>query len=117
MKIRLFTNKNLLSQIQMMWKSLVVLILSILLVAPTPALALDYNGTLKSYISEVKVKLDGVVTSIEKLPSLSYENGKTTLADIDSQLQKIKSDAGENAVDFQKLSDQAQQEYQKNLDT
>ncbi|KZL47674.1 hypothetical protein A2T98_22035 [Nodularia spumigena CENA596] len=117
MQIRLFTNKNLLSQTQMMWKSLVVVILSILLIAPTAALALDYNSTLQSYVSKVKVDLDEVVTSIEKLPSLSYENGQIALAEIENKLENIKSDAGKDAAYFQKLSVQAQQEYQKNLDT
>ncbi|MDH6060970.1 efflux RND transporter permease subunit [Chrysosporum bergii ANA360D] len=99
-----------------MCKTLIILILSLLLIAPTPAWALDYNGTLQSYVSKVKVELAGVVTSIQKLPSLSYNNGKTALAEIDNKLEKIKNDAGKDATYFQKLSVQAQQESNQLID-
>ena len=98
-----------------MWKTLVVFILSALLFFPTPVLALDYSGTVQSYVSNVKVDIDGIVTSIKKLPTLSYENGKIRLTEIDTRLQKIQTNAGKNAVDFQKLSDEAQKEYEKVL--
>ena len=117
MNTKPFTQKNILSSIQVACKTLIILILSLLLIAPTPAWALDYNGTLQSYVSKVKVELDGVVTSIQKLPSLSYDNGKTALADIDNKLEKIKNDAGQDAAYFQKLSDQLQLEYQTNPNT
>lgn len=115
MKMSVFTDKSLLTKAKIVWKTLIVLILSVLLVAPTPALALDYNGTLQSYVSNTKVEIDGVFTSIKKLPSQSYENGKTTLAEIDSKLQKIQTNAGENAKNFQNLSAQAQKEYEQVL--
>jgi hypothetical protein len=116
MKISFFAHQRLVNPAKFVWKTLVILILSILLIAPRPALALDYYSPIQSYVSEVKVDLDEVVTSIEKLPSLSYENGKISLAKIDSKLEKMKSDASKNASYFQKLSDESQQEYQKNLD-
>ncbi|WP_168465477.1 hypothetical protein [Aphanizomenon sp. UHCC 0183] len=114
--MRLFTNKSLLSKAKFMWKTLVVLLLSALLFLPTPVLALNYNGTVQSYVSNAKVELDGVLTAIKKLPNLSYENGKTTLAEIDSKLQKIKTDAGKNTADFQKLSNEVEKEYVYLLD-
>ena len=116
MKMTFFTQKNLLSQAKIVWKTLVILILAVLLFVPTPALALDYNGTLQSYIFNVKVELDGVLTAIKKLPNLSYETGKTTLTEIESQLQKIQTEAGKNATDFQKLSNEVQKEYGNLLD-
>lgn len=114
MKMTFFTQKNLLSQAKVVWKTLVILILAVLLFVPTPALALDYNGTIQSYISNAKVELDAVLTAIEKLPNLSYETGKTTLSEIESQLQKIQTEAGKNAADFQKLSNEVQKEYGRN---
>ena len=99
-----------------MWKTLVVFILSALLFFPTPVLALDYSGTLQSYVSNVKVDIDGIVTSIKKLPNLSYENGKTALAEIDTKLQKIQGNAGKNATDFEKLRDEGQKESNQLLD-
>lgn len=108
--MRLFTNKSLLSKAKIVGKILVVLFLSALLFLPTPVLALNYNGTVQSYVSNAKVELDSVVTLIKKLPNLSYENGKTTLAEIESKLQKIQTDAGKNAKYFENQN----QEYQKN---
>ncbi|MEB3177872.1 MAG: hypothetical protein VKL59_02355 [Nostocaceae cyanobacterium] len=113
--MQFFHHKSLLSSVNFAWKTLVVLILSVLLFVPTPALALDYNATLQTYVSNTKVELDGVLTSIKKLSSLSYENGKTTLAEIDSKLHKIQTDAGNNAKEFKKLSDKAQIEYEQIL--
>ncbi|MCX5965153.1 MAG: hypothetical protein NT070_19110 [Cyanobacteria bacterium] len=57
--------------------------------------------------------VDSVLTAIKKLPNLSYENGKTTIVEIDNKLQTIQTDAGKNTVDFQKLSDNSQKEYEK----
>ncbi|WP_254173511.1 hypothetical protein [Planktothrix pseudagardhii] len=114
-KMTFFTQKNLLSQAKIVWKTLVILLLSALLFVPKPALALDYNGTIQSYISNAKVELDGVLTAIEKLPNLSYETGKATLSEIESQLQKIQTEAGKNSADFQKLSDEGQKESNKLL--
>ncbi|MEB3177873.1 MAG: hypothetical protein VKL59_02360 [Nostocaceae cyanobacterium] len=110
-----FRDKSILSKAKIVCKTLVVLILSVLLFVPTPALALDYNGTLQTYVSNTKVEIDGVLTSIKKLPSLSYENGKTTLAEIDSRLHKIKTDAGNNAEYFKNLSNNYQISYDNNL--
>ncbi|WP_254173512.1 hypothetical protein [Planktothrix pseudagardhii] len=115
MKIKFFTQKDLLNQAKIVWKTLVILILAVLLFVPTPALALDYNGTLQSYIFNVKVELDGVLTAIKKLPNLSYESGKATLSEIDSQLQKIQTEARKNATDFQQLSNESQREYENRL--
>jgi len=115
MKMSALSEKILLSKAKIVWKTLVVLALSVLLFAPTPALALDYNGTLQTYISNTKIEIDGVLTSIKKLPSQSYENGKTTLAEIDRNLQTIQTNAGKNAQNFQKLSDRAQKEYEQVL--
>jgi hypothetical protein len=100
MKMTFFTQKNLLSQAKVVWKTLVILILAVLLFVPTPALALDYNGTIQSYISNAKVELDAVLTAIEKLPNLSYETGKATLSEIESQLQKIQTEAGKNSAEL-----------------
>lgn len=115
MKMTFFTQKNLLSQAKIVWKTLVILILAVLLFVPTPALALDYNGTIQSYVSNVRVELDSVLTAIKKLPNLSYETGKTTLSEIESQLQKLQTEAGKNAADFQKLSDEGEKEYKNVL--
>ncbi|KHG43226.1 hypothetical protein OA07_00080 [Aphanizomenon flos-aquae 2012/KM1/D3] len=64
--MRFFTKKNLPSPVKFVWKTLVVFILSALLFFPTPVLALDYSGTIKSYVSNVKVELDSVLTAIKK---------------------------------------------------
>ncbi|MEB3177874.1 MAG: hypothetical protein VKL59_02365 [Nostocaceae cyanobacterium] len=115
MKMSFFTDKSLLNKAKIVGKILVVFILSVLLFVPTPALALDYNGTLQTYVSNTKVEIDGVLTSIKKLSSLSYENGKTTLAEVDDQLHKIKTDAGNNAEYFKNLSNNYQISYENNL--
>ena len=113
--MKFLIQKNLPSPVKFVWKTLVVFILSALLFFPTPVLALDYSGDVQSYISNVKVDLDSVLGDIKKLRNLSYEQGKTALAQIDTRLQTIQTNARENATKFQKLSDQLQQEYQENL--
>ncbi|QIR36555.1 hypothetical protein HCG51_07180 [Tolypothrix sp. PCC 7910] len=102
------TIQNLQGKFKFLCKTLIVLFLSVLLLAPTSALALDYKTDIQSYVSNVKVELDSVLTSIKKLPNQSYDNGKLTLAEVDSKLHNIQSNAGKNAVYFQKLSDDAQ---------
>ena len=114
--MKFLIQKSLLNPVKFVWKTLVVFILSALLFFPTPVLALDYSGTLQSYVSNVKVDIDGIVTSIKKLPNLSYENGKTALAEIDTKLQKIQGNAGKNATDFEKLRDEGQKESNQLLD-
>jgi DNA repair ATPase RecN len=54
---------------------------------------------------------------IKKLQNLSYANGKTALAEIDTRLQKIQTDARKNATDFEKLGDEGQKESNQLLDT
>jgi hypothetical protein len=110
-----FPQKNLLNQAKIVWKTLVILLLSALLFVPKPALALNHKDSLQPYISNVKVELDGVLKLINKLPNLTYENGQKTLAEIDAKLQKIQTDAGKNATIFQKLSDESQKDYEKIL--
>ena len=114
---KVFAGKNLLHKVRFPYSLLVSLVLAILLLMPNSALALDNSSTtVQSYLSNFRIELDKVLTDIKKLPSLSYENGQSTLKDIDNQLDKIKSDASKNSGEFKKLSDQSQQEYQKNLD-
>lgn len=106
------------NKIKLVWKTLIVLFLSILLLAPTPAFALEYNSdTLKSYISNVKIQLDSVLASIKELPTLSYENGQNALTKIDSKLQEIQADAGKNAKDFRSFSNEAQKDYEEYLNS
>ncbi|QIR36557.1 hypothetical protein HCG51_07190 [Tolypothrix sp. PCC 7910] len=112
MKIEFIHHQNLKRHVKFLCITLAIFILSALFFAPIPVLALDYNGRLNSYISNVKADIDGIVTSIKNLPSLSYENGKTTLAEIDTRLEKIQTDAARNVAEFQKLSDQAQHNYE-----
>ncbi|MTJ09453.1 hypothetical protein [Anabaena sp. UHCC 0204] len=114
--MKFLLQKSLQTSVKFVWKTLVVFILSTLLFLPTPILALDYSGTVQSYISVVKVDIDGIVTSIKKLPNLSYENGKTALAEIDTKLQQIQGNAGKNAIDFEKLRDEGQKESNQLLD-
>ncbi|GDZ94166.1 hypothetical protein PA905_21190 [Planktothrix agardhii CCAP 1459/11A] len=114
--MRLLSSKSLLFQAKIVFKTLVILLLSALLLAPKPALALNYNSAIQSYVSNVKVELDSVLTAIQKLPNLSYENGKTTLSEIDNKLQKIQIDARQNAVKYGNFSDESQREYENRLD-
>ncbi|CAD5967072.1 hypothetical protein NO758_03520 [Planktothrix agardhii] len=116
MKMAFFTQKNLLNQAKIVWKTLLVLVLSTLLLAQEPVLALDYNSAIQPYVSNVKVELDSVLTAIQKLPNLSYENGKTTLSEIDKKLQKIQIDARQNAVKYGNFSNESQREYENRLD-
>ena len=115
MKMTFFTQKNLLNQAKIVWKTLLVLVLSTLLLAQEPVLALDYNSAIQSYVSNVKVELDSVLTAIQKLPNLSYENGKTTLSEIDKKLQKIQIDARQNAVKYGNFSNESQRKYENRL--
>ncbi|QSV73108.1 MAG: hypothetical protein HEQ20_23060 [Aphanizomenon flos-aquae KM1D3_PB] len=115
--MKFLIQKSLPSPVKFVWKTLVVFILSALLFFPTPVLALEYSGTVQSYISNVKVELDSVLTAIKKLRNLSYENGKTALAEIDTKLQQIQTDARKNATDFEKLGDEGQKESNQLLDT
>jgi DNA repair ATPase RecN len=117
MKMKFLIQKSLPSPVKFVWKTLVVFILSALLFFPTPVLALDYSGTVQSYVSNAKVELDSVLTVIKKLQNLSYANGKTALAEIDTRLQKIQTDARKNATDFEKLGDEGQKESNQLLDT
>ncbi|MCV3216443.1 hypothetical protein OGM63_23505 [Plectonema radiosum NIES-515] len=102
-------NKSLLSKVKVVWKTLVVVILSVLLFAPTPALAFD-NITLISHSFKIQQEIENVRKSIKILPSLSYENSKAFFVHIDNQLQKIKTESGQNAKKFQDLSNTYQQE-------
>ncbi|MTJ50215.1 hypothetical protein [Dolichospermum sp. UHCC 0259] len=115
--MKFLIQKSLPSPVKFVWKTLVVFILSALLFFPTPVLALDYSGTVQSYVSNAKVELDSVLTVIKKLQNLSYANGKTALAEIDTRLQKIQTDARKNATDFEKLGDEGQKESNQLLDT
>ncbi|MDM3849062.1 MAG: hypothetical protein PT119_03540 [Aphanizomenon gracile PMC627.10] len=114
--MKFLIQKSLPSPVKFVWKTLVVFILSALLFFPTTVLALDYSGTVQSYVSNAKVELDSVLTAIKKLQNLSYANGKTTLAEIDTKLQQIQGNAGKNATDFEKLRDEGQKESNQLLD-
>ncbi|QIR36558.1 hypothetical protein HCG51_07195 [Tolypothrix sp. PCC 7910] len=99
-----------------MWRILVVSTLSVLLFAATPVLALGYDSTLNTYVSNTKLELATILTSIKNLPNPSYENGKTALVDIDTKLQQIQSNAAKNITDFEKLRDEGQQKSNQLLD-
>jgi hypothetical protein len=107
---------SLIRQAKWICKIVVILTLSILLLAPEPVLALNFNGTLQSYISNSKLELDGVVSLIKKLPSQSYETGQTMLTEIGTKLQNIETEAGRNAKYFQNQSDEADKTYRNILD-
>ncbi|BAY28904.1 hypothetical protein NIES2107_07410 [Nostoc carneum NIES-2107] len=109
-------NQHIYSKVKFVWTTLVALILSTMLFAPAPALALNYGETLQSYISSVKPEFDSIQKSITELPNLSYENSKKTIPEIENKLQQLKSDANKRAKEFKQLSDQAQVEYENRLD-
>jgi hypothetical protein len=116
-KISFFQKESLVSKAKFAWKTLVVLVLFLLLFAPAPTLALDYNNDLvNSYFSNIEKQLDSILISIKKLPNLPYENGQITLRVIDEKLEEIRNDAEKTSQDFKNLSDEAQKEYQNNLD-
>ena len=75
-------------------KIVVIFTLSILLLAPEPVLALNFNGTLQSYISNTKLELDGLMSLIQKLPNQSYETGQTMLTEIGTKLHNIETETG-----------------------
>ncbi|XWK86699.1 MAG: hypothetical protein U7127_21210 [Phormidium sp.] len=116
-KISFFQKESILFKVKFAWKILVVLVLSVLLFAPAPTLALDnHNDLINSYLSNTENQLNSILISIKKLPNLSYENGQNTLKVIDKNLEVIRTNAEENSKKFKNLSDEAQKEYQNNLD-
>lgn len=121
--MKLFSSEKLQSKVSFVWKILLVLILCMVILSPTPAWAYydrytleDYREEAQNYISNVKTQLDGVITSVKKLPTLSYADGQETLIKIDGDLQKIQGDVGEKNTEFKNLSDEAQKDYEKYLD-
>jgi hypothetical protein len=108
-KTSFFPKESWLSQAKFVWKTLVVLLLSVLLFAPTPVLA-DYNDP------GLAAKFDRIATSITDLPRLSYNEGQETLAKIDNQLRVIQDDV-ENLAKIRKdISAQVQASIEKSLD-
>ncbi|MFM6455845.1 MAG: hypothetical protein ACKPH7_29010, partial [Planktothrix sp.] len=110
-------NKNLLKTTQRVWKTLVVLTVSVLLLLPTPVLALNYDGALEIYRSKPQFKNDDVLQLIQKLPNQSYDNGKISLAEIESKLKEIEA---KMLIDYQILKDASEKtqiSYENNLES
>jgi len=114
--MRMFPQVNLQSKVNVAFKILVALLLSALLLVPTLGLALDYNSTVQSYVSNARGEINGILTLIRTLKGLPFADGQTALAEIDQKLASIQTNASKNAADFQKLSDDAQKRYEDLLD-
>jgi hypothetical protein len=111
-KISLFFKRSIPNQF---WKTLLVLILSVLLIAPTPALAWN-SSLLQSYTSNFKIELDSIEKSITELPNLSYENSKEVIPNIKNKLQQLQTEANSHAQEYKELSNREQIQYESNLD-
>jgi len=137
--MKFLTNKSLLSKTKSMWKTLVVLILSVLLFNPTPALAFNLNnfvnsiksGDLNQTVNELqkvdlnkidlnKVDLKQVVDVVNDIrntvnppanvaPSLDYNK------EIQSYLSKLKVDFNRILDSIRKLSSLPEKEGQESL--
>ncbi|MFB2934301.1 hypothetical protein ACE1B6_03405 [Aerosakkonemataceae cyanobacterium BLCC-F154] len=104
--MRFLTNKSLLSKAKLIGKSLLVLIFSIFLFVPTPALALDYNVGIKPYVSEVRAIINNsVLPIVELLPNQNYDFGQELLQSIDENLQMTQTTLEKNAKDYKQYSD------------
>lgn len=123
-----FSSKILLNKVQSFGKIFLVLILSTLLFSPASVLASDYfynndfyevssnyGYLLEGYTSALKLEFDNTLQSIQKLPTVSYENGQRTLTALDSRLEQLKKDADSRANLFAQRGQQAQTEYENNL--
>lgn len=123
-----FSSKILLKKVQSVGKIFLVLILSTLLFFPASVLASDYfyindfyevssnyGYLLEGYTSALKLEFDNTLQSIQKLPTLSYENGQRTLTALDSRLEQLKKDADSRANLFAQRGQQAQTQYENNL--
>jgi chromosome segregation ATPase len=111
MKLRFFQNQSSLKKFTFVLKALVVFILSVLLVAPTPVLALVNTETLHDYAASVQSEINGLLQSIENLPSQSNDEAFKTLASIETSIVRLSDNAAKRAEEFQSRSD----EYQKKL--
>ncbi|AVZ30779.1 hypothetical protein [Nodularia spumigena] len=139
--MKFLTNKSLLSKAKFMWKTLVVLILSVLLFNPTPALAFNLNnfvnsiksGDLNQTVNELqkvdlnkidlnKVDLKQVVDVVNDInntvnppanvaPSLDYNK------ELQSYISKLKVDFDRILDSIRKLSSLPEKEGQESLAT
>ncbi|WP_168465476.1 hypothetical protein [Aphanizomenon sp. UHCC 0183] len=137
--MKFLTNKSLLSKAKSMWKTIVVLILSVLLFNPTPALAFNLNnfvnsiksGDLNQTVNELqkvdlnkidlnKVDLKQVVNVVNDIrntvnppanvaPSLDYNK------ELQSYLSKLKVDFNRILDSIRKLSSLPEKEGQESL--
>lgn len=115
--MKFLLNKNSLKTTQRVWKTLVILTISVLLLLPTPVLALNYDGALEIYRSKPQFKNDDVLQLIQKLPNQSYDNGKISLAEIESKLKEIEA---KMLIDYQILKDTSEKtqiSYENNLES
>lgn len=94
-------------------RALVGLILSVILVAPTPALALVNTDTLRDYVSSVKSESNGVLQSIENLPNQSNDKAFKTIASIEDSIVLLSDNAAKVAEEFQYRSNEAQKNLEK----
>lgn len=141
MQMKFLTNKSLLSKAKFMWKTLVVLILSVLLFNPTPALAFNLDnfvnsiksGDLNQTVNELqkvdlnkidlnKVDLKQVVDVVNDIkntvnppanvaPSLDYNK------ELQSYISKLKVDFNRILDSIRKLSSLPEKEGQESLAT
>lgn len=111
MKLHFFQNQSSLKKFTFVLKALVVFILSVLLVAPTPVLALVNTETLQDYAASVQSEINGLIQSIENLPSQSNDEAFKTIASIENSIDRLSDNAGKRAEEFQSRSD----DYQKKL--
>lgn len=115
--MKFLLNKNSLKTTQRVWKTLVILTISVLLLLPTPVLALNYDGALEIYRSKPQFKNDDVLQLIQKLPNQSYDNGKISLAEIESKLKEIEA---KMLIDYEILKDASEKKqisYENNLES
>jgi hypothetical protein len=115
--MKFLLNKNSLKTTQGVWKTLVILTISVLLLLPTPVLALNYDGALEIYRSKPQFKNDDVLQLIQKLPNQSYDNGKISLAEIESKLKEIEA---KMLIDYEILKDASEKKqisYENNLES
>lgn len=116
MKLCFFQSQSSLKNFKLVLKALVVFILSVLLVAPTPVLALVNTETLQDYASSVRSEINGLLQSIENLPSQSNDETFKTLASIEASIVRLSDNAAKRAEEFQARSNEEQKKLSQITD-
>jgi predicted nucleic acid-binding Zn-ribbon protein len=117
-----FQNESCLKIFKFFWKGLVVIILSVLIIIPAPALALVNTEKVQSYAVSSSSDVRYILSSIEELGKFQSQSNHPRiilswkLRSIENSIDKVGDDAAKYAEEFQIRSSELQKELSQNLD-